>query len=234
MDKNTTISVCVPAYNEEMSLRETVEDLQKTLSPHVGKVEIIIVNDGSMDHTQDIAMQLSRDYQQVKVLNHKENLGIGVSYRDALAIAKGDFFTWFPADSENSAEQFILSLPYLTKDTIITFHHRGFDRRTALRRMLSRIYTWILNKYFHLNLKYYNGLTIFPTSLLRSVPLVTNRYMFFAETVIRSIQGGCKIVELAVPLRKRNKGKSKIFSFSSVIGIGQDLLRIIMEQKRKL
>jgi glycosyltransferase involved in cell wall biosynthesis len=232
MVENLSISICVPAFNEEKSLHETVEELIKSLSSHVHQLEIIVVNDGSSDRTPEVAQRLVKDCPQVKVLHHKNNLGIGSSYRDALAIARGDYFTWFPADLENSAEQFIKSLPYLAKDTIITYHHIGFDRRTALRRMISRVYTWILNKYFKLNLKYYNGLTVFPASVLRSVPLAANRYIFFAETVIRAIQSGCKVVEFSVPLRKRKNGKSKVFSFSSLVGIIQDLWRIVRAQKQ--
>lgn len=231
MAKDISISICVPAFNEEKTIREAVEDLFKTLSSYVRNLEIIIVDDGSTDSTPQLAEQIVKEYPQIKIIHHKKNLGIGSCYRNALAQAQGDYFTWFPSDHENSAEQFIQCLPYLRQDTLVTYHHLGYDHRPFLRRRISRIYTWIINKSFHLDLKYYNDLTIFPTSVLRFIPLVTNGFVFFAESLIQAIQYGCRVVELQAPLRKRDRGKSKTFTFLSVIRMINDLLHIFITQR---
>ncbi len=227
-----SISICVPALNEEKSLRQAVEDLISTLSAHIHSLEIIIVDDGSTDSTPHLAEQLAREYTQVKVIHHSKNLGIGVCYRDALAIAKSDYFSWFPADYENSAEEFIRCLPYLDKeDTVLTCYHRGQDPRPIMRRLISYLYTWTLNKYFNLNLRYYNGLTIFPTSLLRAIPLVANGFVFSSESIVYAVKCGYRIIELSVPLRKRNIGKSKAFTFVSIYQALIDLFRIVRIKK---
>ncbi len=226
------ISICVPAFNEEVSLRGAVEDLLTTLSPIVNELEVIIVNDGSTDSTLHLAGQLSREYDKIKVIDHKRKLGIGFCYRDALAIAKGDYFTWFPSDQENSAEEFIQCFSYLGNRKIVTCHHRGRDPRSAIRLKLSWGYTWILNKCFHLDLKYYNGLTIFPVSLLRSIPLVANGFAFPAESLIRAIQSGYQVVELSSPLRKGTSGKSSSLSFSSFLQIVIDIFHIFIKSQQ--
>lgn len=231
MDKNISISICVPALNEEKSLSGAVEDLILSLSPYIKKLEVIVVNDGSTDTTEQIAEQLVKEYSQVKVAHHKKKLGVGSCFRDALVFATGDYFTWFPADHENSAEEFIQCVPYLSPNTIVTCHHWGRDHRPVLRRLISRIYTWILNKYFGLDLKYYNGLTIFPTSILRSFTLITNGFFFLAESLIRAIKSGCRIVELSVPLRKRDWGKPKIFTFLSLTQMVRDFIHILLSRR---
>jgi len=130
-----SISICVPVLNEEKTLKQAVEDLISTLSPHIRFLEVIIVNDGSLDSTDLLAQGLAREYPQVKIIHHLKNLGIGVCYRDALAIAGGDYFSWFPADLENSADEFISCLPYLDKEAnIITCYHCGQDPRPVMRR----------------------------------------------------------------------------------------------------
>lgn len=230
MKEDFSISICVPAFNEEKSLRETVEDLFLTLSTYVKELEVIIVNDGSNDATAYLAEQIAKEYPQVKVIHHKRNLGVGVCYRDALAIVHGDYFSWFPADHENSAEQFIQCLPYLRQDTIVTYHHLGYDHRPVLRRMISRVYTWIINKYFHLDLKYYNGLTVFPINKLRSFSLTANGSVIFAESLIKPAKHGCRIIELPTPLRGREKGKSKTFTFGSLLRMINDIYRIFMNK----
>jgi len=228
MGNDINISICVPACNEEESLEGAVEDLLITLSPAVQKLELIIVNDGSTDSTSRIAELLAGRYRQIKVIHHRRNSGLGVCYRDALAIAEGDYFTWFPSDHENSAAEFIQCLPYLKQKTIVTCYHQEQDPRSALRRCISRSYTFILNKYFHLNLKFYNGLTIFPISLLRSLPLVAKGFVLVAESLIRAIQSGYEVVELPAPLKNRVGGKSKALTFTGAYQILVDLFHILI------
>lgn len=229
MRKSFSISICVPAFNEEKNLKEAVEDLLNTLFSYVQEVEIIIVDDGSTDSTPQLAKQIAKDYSEVKVIHHKRRLGIGACYRDALAIAKEDYFTWFPADHENSAEEFIQCLPYLDEKTVVTCHHLGGDPRSVLRRMISRSFTWILNKYFNLTIKYYNGLTIFPTSASRSFPLISDGFLFTSENLIKAIKRGYQVIELPVPLRKREGGKTKIFTILSFTQILRDIFCILMK-----
>ena len=195
MPKDVKLSICVPAFNEERSLKGAVEDLMLALSGLVNELEIIIIDDGSTDSTAQVAEQLSDKYSQVRVISHAKKSGVGISYRDALAVARGDYFTWFPGDHEDSAQEFTKYIPYLDSDTVVTCHHLGYDCRSLLRRSLSRIYTWILNRCFRLDLKYYNGLAIFPISKVRSLPLMANGFALFAENLIGAAKRGCRVVE---------------------------------------
>ena len=149
-----------------------------------------------------------------------------------MAIARGEYFTWFPSDHENSATEFIQCLPYLREKTVVTCNHRGQDPRPALRRWISRSYVFILNKYFLLDLKFYNGLTIYPVALLRSLPLVAKGFALLAETLIRAIQSGYQVVELPAPLNKRVSGRSKALTLVSAYQIFVDLFHILILIRR--
>ena len=116
----------------------------------------------------------------------------------------------------------------------MTSHHRGFDARPRIRRLISQIYTLISREFptckggvVHLHLKYYNGLTVFPVTVLRSVNLVSNGFGIFAESMIKTLKCGCELVELTVPLKKRNFGKSKALTFLSLMKISRDLIYIL-------
>lgn len=223
--KKFNISVCVPAFNEEKSLRAAVEDLILSLSPYLRRLEIIIVDDGSTDATPETADCLCREYSQVKAVHHKYKSGIGRCYRDALAIASGEYFTWFPSDHEDRAEEFVRYLPYLDENTAVTVQHVGSDPRSLTRRVISRCYTWLVNKIFSLDLQYYNGLTMFPVSVLRSFGLIADGFFIHAEGLIRARRRGFKVVELSAPLKKRENGISRALSVSSLIQILKDAHR---------
>ncbi len=223
-----SLSICVPAYNEEKTLREAVEDLLRHLSPRLRAIEVIIVNDGSSDRTSQAADKLGSEKPGViKVIHHGKNRGLGASYRSALTAAEGDYFTWFPADHEDSAESFLKYLPHLEENTVITCHHRGMDPRTELRKTVSYVYTWLINAVTGLRLKYYNGLAVYPRRFLESVPGFSGGVLFQAELLLRANRAGYRIVEVHVPLGKRLQGKSKILAMNSFFYLLRDFCRLI-------
>ena len=231
---NIALSVCVPALNEEETLRAAVEDLLTSLGPEVGRLEVIIVNDGSSDDTGKIGEALVAEHTfrpgsgqaGVRVLHHAQNMGFGATYRDALAVATGDFFTWFPADHENQATELVQSIPHLAPGVIVTTQHVDTDPRPLYRRVPSRFYTKTLNRLFGLRVRYYNGLTIYPTADLRSVALGAQGFAMQAEAMVKVGRRGLRIVELEHPLGKRTSGKSALVSWRALRQALRDCVRI--------
>ena len=94
--RNYSVSVLVPAFNEQKSIKGTVESVLK--SDYKYLKEIIIINDGSTDRTLKIARQLEKKHSKVKVFN-KKNSGKADSLNQALKIAKGELIAVVDADS---------------------------------------------------------------------------------------------------------------------------------------
>ncbi|MEK6882151.1 MAG: glycosyltransferase [Nanoarchaeota archaeon] len=94
--KNFSLSVLIPAYNEEDSIRGTVESVLN--SDYKDIIEIIIINDGSNDKTLKIAKELEKRYRKVRVLD-KKNSGKADSLNQAIKIAKGELIAVVDADS---------------------------------------------------------------------------------------------------------------------------------------
>ncbi len=91
-----SLSVLVPAYNEQDSIKGTVEAILK--SDYKNIVEVIVINDGSKDNTLKISRELEKKYPLVKVLD-KKNSGKADSLNQAIKIAKGDLIAVVDADS---------------------------------------------------------------------------------------------------------------------------------------
>lgn len=230
--RNVTLSVCVPAFNEENSIEGAVEDLVLNLTPKIKYIEVIIVDDGSRDLTLEKAKLLALRHKRIKIIVHCSNRGIGRCYQEALRAATGDYFTWFPADHENSARELVNCLPHLSKECIVTSHHRSCDCRSKFRCFLSRLYTWILNKIFGMNLKYFNGLTIIPTNILRQKDIYSKGFAVSAESIIHAVRSGCRVVELEIFLKGRTSGRSKALSILSLWRMVIDVIRLVIEENR--
>jgi glycosyltransferase involved in cell wall biosynthesis len=87
------VSVVLPAFNESAVLEqnfEVVEAYLQTMAPHY-RFEVILVNDGSTDGTREIAEAIAARRNDVHLIHHPTNLGLGMAFRSAFAQARGDF-----------------------------------------------------------------------------------------------------------------------------------------------
>ena len=87
-----TVSVLIPAYNEEESITGTVEAIRK-YAGMVKALEIIVINDGSRDRTGEIARTLP-----VTLIEHETNTGYGSGLKDGLRQAQYEFILIADAD----------------------------------------------------------------------------------------------------------------------------------------
>ena len=95
-------SIVIPCYNEEENIHNLFSTWKKTIE---GKnIEVIFVNNGSQDKSQDIFTELQKKStdNQIKVLNLKQNKGYGGGIQEGLKIANGDILSWCHADNQVS------------------------------------------------------------------------------------------------------------------------------------
>tara|TARA_B100001057_G_scaffold500904_1_gene618694 strand:+ start:3465 stop:4160 length:696 start_codon:yes stop_codon:yes gene_type:complete len=110
-------SIVIPCYNEEENIHNLFSTWKKTIE---GKnIEVIFVNNGSQDKSQDIFTELQKKNtdNQIKVLNLKENKGYGGGIQEGLKIANGDILSWCHADNQVSVLDIIsLIEAYVTQN----------------------------------------------------------------------------------------------------------------------
>jgi glycosyltransferase involved in cell wall biosynthesis len=75
------LSVFFPAYNEEANVRSTAEGILRILPGVADRYELLIVDDGSVDATGDIADELAETDPAVRVIHHATNRGYGGALR---------------------------------------------------------------------------------------------------------------------------------------------------------
>ncbi len=97
-----TISVLVPAMNEEKTIGETIESIFKIDYPIE---ELIVLNDGSTDSTKNIVEKMLKKYPKLKLIN-KKNTGKGDSLNQGIKMAKGELVVVVDADSYPDRDSF--------------------------------------------------------------------------------------------------------------------------------
>lgn len=97
------ISIVIPAYNAEKSIKATVESL---LRQTYQNLEIIIVNDGSTDTTEAVGKAYGEQHPHVKVLTLKQNSGLFKARLEGADIATGDYLAFLDADDHVSLDYY--------------------------------------------------------------------------------------------------------------------------------
>ena len=105
------VSIIMPAFNSENFIHKALASIPKR-----DDIEVIVVNDGSTDKTKEIASKFN-----IKLIDRKENLGIGYSRKEALKIANGEYIMFFDSDDTIIEENFNKALEMLDGSDIIYY-----------------------------------------------------------------------------------------------------------------
>lgn len=91
------VSVIVPAYNAEKYIGDCLDSI---LGQTLKEIEIIIINDGSFDHTNDIISEYEKQYPKIIKIVTKDNEGQGKARNIGIDLAIGEFITFVDADDK--------------------------------------------------------------------------------------------------------------------------------------
>ncbi|MCW3109865.1 MAG: glycosyl transferase family 2, partial [Segetibacter sp.] len=107
------VSIIVPAYNVEKVISEC---LQSLLAQTYANIEIICVNDGSIDRSPQILDHFAKTYPQIKVI-HQANQGQCVASNAAIELAGGEYIKFFDADDIMNPEHIELQVQRMNNRT---------------------------------------------------------------------------------------------------------------------
>ncbi|MCS6830350.1 MAG: glycosyltransferase, partial [bacterium] len=102
-----TISVVVPAYNEESRLGNTLPVIYSYLHEHFSQFELIVVDDGSTDRTPDIVQRFAQQHSGVRLISYQPNRGKGHAVRTGILQSQGEWVLFSDADLATPIEELL-------------------------------------------------------------------------------------------------------------------------------
>ena len=193
------ISVIIPALNEEKILPDFLEQVIVELNGSLQSYELILVDDGSQDATGLIMDSYALKHVNVKVLHNHGNIGFGASYKAGVHLAKGEYIGLLCGDAGLPAKSFSKLFSHIgSADILIPWIINLKEIKSTKRYYLSRTYTVLLNLFFGLHIKYYNGLALHKAKILKSLKFSDDGFGFQAEILIKLIKSGYSYIEIGV------------------------------------
>jgi hypothetical protein len=217
------ITFVVIAYNEEGSLRATVEDCLAWMKRSGKTAPILIMDDASTDRTPEIADELAAEHDVVRVHHQPANKGQFNNIRSSWSLVETTYFTIIPGDNQFDIASFDMFLRELGRYDIIFGFPNNEEVRGRVRVVLShawRLYMLIL---FGFPVTYLGGLVIIPTDLVRRMRTATDGYLGWYETALRLCVSGATYIQIPFTMRQRVAGESRavkpIQNFRDLVGM---------------
>jgi dolichol-phosphate hexosyltransferase len=221
------LSILIPAYNEEATVGVAVKRLLDVRYPC--DIELVIVNDGSVDDTMDALSGI--DDPRVAIAEHPVNRGKGAAVRTAAAKATGDYMLVFDADLEYSAED-ILSLlkPVQRGDAEVVYGVRKFGASTAHSFWFvigNRVNTFTANALFNTWISdLHSCLKLLPLSLFRELPVKEKGFGLDTELTAMLLARGVRPYEVPIHYKARSREEGKKLTWGDGVAATWILFRV--------
>lgn len=229
MDK-PLLSIVIPALNEENNILAAVDAVLKAFDGLMISGEVIVINDGSTDKTQELVKGLmSKEGARISLINHDAPQGIGASFWDGVDKASGEIVSMFPGDNENNPYETLRYLKLLEDvDMVVPFVFNK-KARSRFRNILSYVYKLIINLTFNTSFNYTNGTVLYRKCILMDLSYRNRGFFFQTDILIRLARKGYLFAEVPYSLGVREAGKSKAVSFTSFFKVTKGYLKLIKD-----
>jgi len=200
-------SIILFCYNEAGTLAETAYKCFDFLSKNAAQYEIIIVNDGSTDSTSEICEKLKQEIPQIRIIEHKINLGIGGALKTGYVQARYEYVCAVPSDGQFNPDE-LQAVKEFNSGYFFSFYRENHEY-SRYRKNLS-----LLNKLFNrfllgIKLRDVNWIKVYRNDQLRKVNPQLNSSIIESEICAKLIKSGVKPIETLSVYHPRKSGMSK-------------------------
>ncbi len=222
-----SISAFFPAYNDAGTIASMVVVTDRTLRALTDDYEIIVVNDGSPDHTGEILEDLAARYPRLRIVTHPRNRGYGGALRSGFAHATKELIFYTDGDAQYDPRELTVLLEALTPDIDLVNGYK-IERHDPLHRIIiGRIYHHVVRTAFRLRMRDVDcDFRLLRRHIFERVDLREDSGVICVELMTKVHQAGFRIAEVPVHHYHRAYGKSQFFNFPRIARVARDLIRL--------
>lgn len=222
-----SISAFFPAFNDGGTIGSLVLTTLSTLERLSDDYEVIVVQNGSTDHTVEVLDELAEQYDHLRVLHYKESLGYGGALRVGFAAATKELVFYTDSDAQYDPDELKLLVPEM-KPGIDVVNGYKISRSDPLHRVvIGRLYHHIVRILFGFKLRDVDcDFRLIRRSVFDVIDLESPDGTICLELVKKLQDAGFRFAEVPVHHFHRTYGKSQFFNFRRLRRIPPQLLRL--------
>jgi glycosyltransferase involved in cell wall biosynthesis len=231
-----SISLVLPVKNERNLLEPTVRHCVQVLSRDFADFELILIDDGSTDGTDDIMDNLAKNDERIHVLHNFINLNVGISVQRGMAVATKDFIVHNAVDLPLSVEDIARFIYHIKECDMLVFERKSYAGYTVWRWIISKINRMFLRVLFgYGKIKDMNFTQIYRRNIIPAIsPLARSPAFTTPEMILRANRLGLRVKSITVDYQPRTTGKGAFGKPHDILWSFYDMLRFRLKVWKKL
>jgi glycosyltransferase involved in cell wall biosynthesis len=220
----SSLSVFFPAYNDAGTIASMVIVARRAARQATNDYELIVVDDGSRDHTSQVLDELSRLCPELRLIRHPENKGYGGALRSGFGTATKEWIFYTDGDAQYNPEE-LGSLVDALQDSVDVVNGYKISRNDPLVRvLLGNLYNALVKFAFGIRLRDVDcDFRLIRRSIFDTVQLTSNTGAICVEMVKKIQAAGYVFAEAPVHHYHRQYGISQFFNWSRLLRVARAL-----------
>jgi glycosyltransferase involved in cell wall biosynthesis len=225
-----SLSIFFPAYNDAGTIASLALLAHMTARTLTDDYEVIVVDDGSPDHTGVLLDEMAKTFPWLKVVHHEKNRGYGGALRTGFATSSKDLVFYTDGDAQYDPREMTTLFLAFSQDVDFVNGYK-ISRNDPLHRVvIGRIYHWFVKIAFSLRLRDVDcDFRLMRRSIFEKVVLTRSSGVICVELMKKVQDHGFRIAEVPVHHYHRSYGRSQFFNFPRVARTLFDLTRLWLE-----
>jgi len=225
----TKLSIVIPIFNEEENITPLYRELKNVLEGMRAKYEVIFVDDGSDDASNEVLQKLAQNDKRVKVIQFRKNFGQTAAIAAGVEHSQGEIIVTMDGDGQNDPRDIPRLVEKLAQGYDVTSGWRRHRKDPLLNKkfpsaLANKLISWLTKVRLH---DYGCTLKAYRRDILKDVRLYGEMHRFipaYASWV------GARITEMEVAHHARRHGRSK-YGLSRTTSIILDLITFLFLQR---
>lgn len=226
-EKRPSLSIFFPAYNDAGTIASLAIVAHMTARELTDDYEVIVVEDGSPDHTGELLDEMARHFPWLKVVHHPKNRGYGGALRSGFATAGKELVFYTDGDAQYDPRE--LKALWAAFGPGVDFVN-GFKmgRSDPFHRVvIGRVYHWFVKLAFGLRIRDVDcDFRLMRRAVFEKVELTRSSGVICVELMKKVQDHGFHIAQVGVRHFHRSYGKSQFFNFPRVARTLLDLMKL--------
>lgn len=227
-----SISISIPAFNEEGTIEELVRESLKVLAAVAQDHEVLVIDDGSRDRTGEIIERLTREIPRVRVIHHERNLGFGLTLQEVFGSPRTDWVFFIPGDGQIPPGELLKLWPHRGEaDFILGWRVRRQD--PWRRRWTAAIYNLMISAALGRRIHDVDSVVLFRRAILERVRLAARSVFLHAEFCLKAAAAGARILEVPIDHHPRRGGEARGNRPSVIWATLRELIAYLLDRRRR-
>ena len=224
MSNRPSITVFFPAYNDAGTIASMVVLADRTLRKLTDDYEMIVVNDGSRDHTAQVLSELESIYPRLRLIHHTANRGYGSALRTGFANASKDLIFYTDGDAQYDVRELEKLVPLMTGDVDVVNGYKISRSDPWHRVIIGTVYRWVVRLAFGIKIRDVDcDFRLVRRASYNRVRLASTSGTICVEMIKSFQDAGLRFAEAPVNHYHRAYGKSQFFNFRRLLKTFRDL-----------